>query len=595
MPDVDGITLCRQLRTTGNQTPILMLTAKNSPYDRVAGLDAGADDYLSKPFHEAELLARIRALLRRQQASKPSLLQWERLQVDVDDRTVLYDSVPIHLTPKEYGILEMLLQFPRRIFSRSAILDQVWGLDTVSGERAVNTQIGGLRQKLRAAGISFELIESVYGLGYRLLPPPSPSDPPSEPSVPAEGGSSRSKPARRSQKTPAPARPSVEAEIQAKMAQAWAMFQETLPPRLAQLERAIAQWSQGTLTLEVRQQAQAEAHRLIGSFGSLGFPQGSELARSLETALQSDRPCDATLAQQVSETLQTLEQQLAAYTARLNQDTYAGTQPQLPLASPTGETILAIMTQDRQLLTTIEHFSPLSAWQTVLVANLSDIHQLLKQQLPLVSILDFAMAPEAEAIQVLNTLTSQRVPVVILLDQDASLQSPIDRLQQRVYLTRLGARAIVSRPIEPAMLLKSLTQAIEATPDPDAQILLVDDDPQVLATIATLLEPWALQVTPLENPKYFWEILNTCNPDLLILDIELPEISGFDLCRVVRSDPDWVDLPIIFLSAHTDRATVTQVFSLGADDYVRKPIVEPELIARILNRLRRSPSRDRYP
>lgn len=608
LPDIDGITLCRQLRTEGNQTPILMLTAKNSPYDRVAGLEAGADDYLSKPFHEAELLARIRALLRRRQTSETAvLLQWEHLEVDVDRREACYDGVPIHLTPKEYGILELFLQFPRRIFSRSAILDQVWGVDAACGERAVNTQIRGLRQKLRAAGMTIELIESIYGLGYRLLPPPdgpSSSLAPQERATQRERGPSQGMLELGGQAAQSPAALTlVRSEIQASIAQAWAHFRETLPSRLALLELTIDQGNQGRLTPEVRHQAQAEAHRLVGSFGSLGFPEGSRLARIFEDTLQIDRPLDRVMLQHLAATLQTLKQKLAAHDASLNQESWTGSPVELASVIPAGEQTLVVMTQDPQLRAMIDRLTACDAWQTLavttlFVTTLAEVQQLLSQKLTCIvmvdlTMVDLALTPEAEAIQPLSVFTEQQVPVVVILSPESSLQSPIDRLHQRVHLTRLGVRAILARPIEPAMLLKGLAQAIEFTPDPHASILLVDDDPQVLSTIVALLEPWGLQVTPLENPKYFWEILNTCKPDLLILDIELPEISGFDLCRVVRSDPDWADLPIIFLSAHTDRATVTQVFSLGADDYVRKPIVEPELIARILNRLRKLSSHDR--
>ncbi|MGI0494419.1 response regulator [Alkalinema pantanalense CENA528] len=614
LPDIDGITLCRQLRTEGNQTPILMLTAKNSPYDRVAGLEAGADDYLSKPFYEAELLARIRALLRRRLPSlMPALLQWERLEVDVDSRKVCYDGLPIHLTPKEYGILELFLQFPRRIFSRSAILDQVWGVDAACGERAVNTQIRGLRQKLRAAGMKIELIESIYGLGYRLLAPPEPTGSSlagsvlQERAIQVEIDPLRAGPAPGAQDYQLSSSLTlVRAEIQSRIAQAWVSFRETLQPRMALLESAIDQGSQGRLTPEVRHQAQAEAHRLVGSFGSLGFPEGSTLARILEDALQFDLPLDRPMLQHLAETLQTLKQKLAAHDASLNQEDW--TRAPIELASelasviPAGGQTLIVMTQDPQLRDMINRLTACDAWQSLLVTTqfvttLAEVQQLVSQKLACIAMVDLtltpAVTPDAEAIQQLSVLTEQQVPVVVILSPESSLQSPIDRLHQRVHLTRLGARAILAKPIEPTMLLKGLAQAIESTPDPHASILLVDDDPQILATIVALLEPWGLQVTPLENPKEFWEILNTCQPDLLILDIELPEISGFDLCRVVRSDPDWADLPIIFLSAHTDRATVTQVFNLGADDYVRKPIVEPELIARILNRLRKLSSRDR--
>jgi DNA-binding response OmpR family regulator len=119
-------------------------------------------------------------------------------------------------------------------------------------------------------------------------------------------------------------------------------------------------------------------------------------------------------------------------------------------------------------------------------------------------------------------------------------------------------------------------------------LLIVDDDPQMLDFLRTLLIPWGFNLTLLDNPQQFWQTLKQTTPDLLILDIEMPDINGLKLCQVVRNDPDWSELPILFLSVHKDRETIEQVFIVGGDDYVNKPIIGSELIARILNRLERS-------
>jgi DNA-binding response OmpR family regulator len=118
-------------------------------------------------------------------------------------------------------------------------------------------------------------------------------------------------------------------------------------------------------------------------------------------------------------------------------------------------------------------------------------------------------------------------------------------------------------------------------------LLIVDDDPQMLDFLRTLLIPWGFNLTLLDNPQQFWQTLKQTTPDLLILDIEMPDINGLKLCQVVRNDPDWSELPILFLSVHKDRETIEQVFIVGGDDYVNKPIIGSELIARILNRLER--------
>ena len=126
LPKLDGISLCRRLRSHGLQMPILLLSAKDSTNDRVIGLEAGADDYLVKPYEISELIARIQALLRRGSSSLLTKLTWEKLQLDPDASLVTYAGKTLHLTPKEYSILELFLRNPQRIFSRSAILDRIW-------------------------------------------------------------------------------------------------------------------------------------------------------------------------------------------------------------------------------------------------------------------------------------------------------------------------------------------------------------------------------------------------------------------------------------------------------------------------------------
>jgi len=168
LPVIDGIALCQQLRQAGHQTPILMLTARDRVCDRVIGLDAGADDYLVKPFDLQELSARIRALLRRGEVTTMPVLEWEQLRLDPSGMTVHYGDRPIDLSPKEYKLLEHFMRHPRQVFNRSQLLDQLWSLESMPEESTVKAHIRGLRQKLKAAGAPEGLIETVYGLGYRL-------------------------------------------------------------------------------------------------------------------------------------------------------------------------------------------------------------------------------------------------------------------------------------------------------------------------------------------------------------------------------------------------------------------------------------------
>ncbi len=168
LPKLDGINLCQRLRQRGFQTPVLMLTARDTSNDKVIGLDAGADDYVIKPFDLKELMARIRALLRRGNSTLPPVLEWRGISLNPNTCQVTSDGKLLHLTPKEYQLLELFLRQSHQTLSRHAILEQLWSSEEVLGEENVKVHIRNLRQKLIAAGYPIDAIETVYGLGYRL-------------------------------------------------------------------------------------------------------------------------------------------------------------------------------------------------------------------------------------------------------------------------------------------------------------------------------------------------------------------------------------------------------------------------------------------
>jgi len=170
LPKLDGISLCRKLRQAGNKTQILMLTARDTSCDKVLGLDVGADDYVVKPFDLPELLARIRALLRRTSVVFSPVLEWERLTLNPNECRVTYNQQSITLTPKEYALLELFLRHGSCVLSRQSILDKIWLFEESPGEETVKVHLQSLRRKLTTAGAPPNLIETVYGMGYRLNP-----------------------------------------------------------------------------------------------------------------------------------------------------------------------------------------------------------------------------------------------------------------------------------------------------------------------------------------------------------------------------------------------------------------------------------------
>ena len=174
MPNMDGLEVCRTLRSEGWDRPILVLTARDGVSDRVAGLDAGADDYLQKPFALEELLARVRSLVRRASADSiaaeapvESKLSFEDLELDADTREVSRGGRSISLTRTEFSLLQLLMENPRKVLSRSKILEEVWGYDFPTSGNALEVYIGYLRKKTEGDGDS-RLIHTVRGVGYVL-------------------------------------------------------------------------------------------------------------------------------------------------------------------------------------------------------------------------------------------------------------------------------------------------------------------------------------------------------------------------------------------------------------------------------------------
>ena len=167
LPDADGFEVCRRFRGQGTWSPVLMLTARDAVRDRVAGLDAGADDYLTKPFSFSELLARLRALMRRGGAERPAVLRAGGLAMDPSTRRVDRDGAPIDLTAKEFALLEYLLRHPGEVLSRTRLIEHVWDFAYEGDSNVVDVYIGYLRKKVDAP-FGTDSIETVRGAGYRL-------------------------------------------------------------------------------------------------------------------------------------------------------------------------------------------------------------------------------------------------------------------------------------------------------------------------------------------------------------------------------------------------------------------------------------------
>jgi diguanylate cyclase (GGDEF)-like protein len=567
LPKLDGISLCRQLRQKSNQTPILLLTAHNSSTNQIMGLDAGADDYVAKPFNLQELLARIRALLRRGGAALPPLLEWRNLKLDPSICEVTYNSQSVHLTPKEYGLLELFLRNPHRIFSTGALIDHIWSFEEPPTEDTIRSHIKGLRQKLKAAGVLDDPIETVYGIGYRLRPA-------DENSIFTKGQKNKDPKGKESKGVE---KSTPESETLAGVAKIWEQVKEDTNRRVDVLEQAMALLLENKLSDEVRGQAESAAHKLAGSLGMFGADEGTRLAQEIETLLENGVSLDRDRTQHLSQLVKALRQAVQ----RMN----TGELPEIISAcEPIDERPwLLIVSPNRLLAEQLEEEAASWGMRSQITPNPVVAREQITDERPNAVLLDFTAADTLDNhLTLLAELSActPPVPALVLTDRDS--------LIDRVKIARLGGHRVLQQPVTATQVLEAVNQLLQNTRLTKATVMIVDDDPQVLMTLQRLLIPWGLYVSVLDNPLLFLDTLEATPPDLLVLDVEMPNISGIELCQVVRNDPRWSGLPILFLTSHSDADTMHQVFAAGADDYVRKPIVGPELVTRIFNRLERS-------
>jgi diguanylate cyclase (GGDEF)-like protein len=566
LPKLDGISFCQQLRDRENRTPILLLTAQDSSTHKVTGLDAGADDYIVKPYDMDELLARIRALLRRGGSPLSPILEWESLCLDPSNCEITYDGKPLRFTAREYKLLELFLRNTHRIFSQSALLDRLWSLEEYPTENTVRAHIKSLRQKLKKAGAASDFIETVYGLGYRLKARKSDIRNPERTETPRRGKANGLSIGQN--EAPQTRMPSDLTTI-------WMRNKERYRQRVTVLEQAITALREGSLQAELQQAAQREAHTLKGSLGSFRLVEAIRLASEIETLLQTRIELNPAQIEHLSELVESLRQELEKPIVADNIDSP-------PRGIQQGARLL-IVDDDVELGLALRSEAAACGIQAESASDVAQARDAIARARPDVILLDLSFPDSTESgLTLLAELAEVRSPIPVLVFTGT------EQFGDRVEVARLGARGFLQKPLTPARVMQEIIQVLDQSSPPDAKLLIVDDDSQLLEFLQGLLEPWGLRLTLLNDSNQFWETLEQTAPDLLILDVEMPDFNGIDLCEVVRNDPNWSDLPILFLSAHTDADTIYQVFSAGADDFVNKPIAGPELIARILNRLDRT-------
>ena len=574
LPKLDGIEVCQQLRENGNRTPILLLTAHDTITQKVAGFDAGADDYLAKPFDHRELLARVKALSRRVNDNLLPVLQWQGLTLDPSNCQVSYHDKPVKLTVKEYSLLELFLRNPHRIFSQTSLIEKIWSWEESPSENAVRTQIKGLRHKLKKAGSDPNTIETIYGLGYRLQE--------------ISNRSQISNPSQLTNKEPLvsmtpPSESDMNSSDNLSLNGIWQKYQSRYKERVILLQKTIKAMQENKFNMELKEQAIANTHTLIGSLGSFGFTESSQICSQIKTILQSQDNITHETSQQVDRLLSKLLDQINSPPPKISpipisdSMTLGNDETDLPHSS---RYELLIVDDDFPLAQALVSEAITWGIEAKVAGSISQARDAIARKLPDAMLLDLSF-PEANngGLELLQELANQniKIPVIALTARES--------FADRVKVARLGGKGFLTKPVSPTQAMETVSSILEQSNLPDAKVLVVDNQQENLNRISQILQPWGFDIISLQDAKQFWDVLEQSNPDIIIAQLETESVSGIEICQVVRNDPRWCHLPIILMSSHKDIETIQQICSVGVDDHLSFPIVEEELLARIFNRL----------
>ncbi|MEM9534651.1 MAG: response regulator [Cyanobacteria bacterium P01_E01_bin.45] len=580
IPNVDGITLCRRFREHGSHVPILLMTARNSCTDKVVGLDSGADDYVIKPFDFEELLARIRALLRRNSDRSALRLTCGKLELDPRSCEVSFDNKPLTLTATEYALLELFLRRKTHTFSIELIVDNLWPSDSYPAKATVRSHIRGLRNKLKKAGATSDVIQTVNGIGYRLQAKPK--------NLPVTRSTTIVQNTFEQQRERANMLVSV-----------WQKHQSTHLNNLSIVEHFLN--SPAMHSQEQANNCRAILHTLSGTLGTFGFTAASQLSAELEELWPTISDEKDLLSDRYLTIIDAIKTELdMPIEQRACSENSANDSADDSADDSGGQHRLMIVGRQHALGQAIQAsiLSCTSRVEAISMSGLGEVERLFLDQsisnvslkrrrlhectilILLPDIVEFEGRNPRISVPMLERLFELVPNLKIFLIQSDTKDR---QFRSQARLTRVFTQCEVS---DLQALPERILQCFNIVED-DLTVLAIDDDPLFLKGLESILCPSGFNVVTVSDCVDFWSTLSTTNPSLLMLDIEMPYVNGIELCQTIRRHPQWLQLPVIFVSAYTDSDTQHTAFSVGADDYIAKPIEGDRLITRILNRLAR--------
>ncbi|MDX6578719.1 MAG: hypothetical protein QOJ47_268 [Gaiellales bacterium] len=341
------------------------------------------------------------------------------------------------------------------------------------------------------------------------------------------------------------------------------------------LEDAVVALVRDELDDARREQAKREAHKLAGSLGTFGLAGASEQASELERLLDGSAALGPASVPRLSELV------VAVRDAVHDTPTAAPTPEDGPSVHETAP-LLLIVEDDIPLAERLAPEAARRGMRVEIAASPAEGRAIVAHARPDGVLLDLTFeAGTADAYALLSELTGATPAVPVLVS------TMRDTLTDRVEVVRRGGRGFVTKSLPPQQVIDQVTQLMERAHAPATTLLAVDDDPVVLDTVRALLEPHGIRVVTLDDPLRFWNELDRLRPDVILLDVDMPGVSGIELCRVLRNETRWATVPVLVLTARRDPASIERIFAAGADDHLAKPVIAGELLTRLRNRVER--------
>ncbi len=572
LPKLDGISLCKRIRYYGDDTPIFMLTARHSSQEKTYALDVGADDYICKPFDIDELMARIRAILRRSNnnSNASPLLSWGDLYLDPCICQVSYQGTTVELTTKEYQLLELFLRHPQEVFSIEAIIENLWSSIEYPSEATVRSHLRYLRKKLKEAGLSENPIETLRGRGYCLKSFPIKKDEISQENT-----------------LIFPSQIEQEKHLQqlAILNNVWEKYHNKREAQLKILQDTLKQIKQKTLEENQLEKALDSSHKLAGNLGIFGFDEASYLSSQLEKLLRENLINQNDKIRQFETILNNLILQLIPIKNQKNNNINKQVVNYCSLILVIDED-----TQFRELL------SKEGVKRGIMIITMTDLEvakawfkSLKKEEYPDVVIMKIAFNQWQESLieeylTFITELNLQTPPIASIIIGDRQRHSEADctSISERLLIAEKGGTFYLKKPVTPQQAME-LSQIALKNRLKGYKIMIVDEDEELLRSLPMYLHPWGFYITTLHDSRQFWDVLSAVEPDLLILEIEMPYLNGIEICKILRTHPQWHQLPIFYFSKYVDITTIEKALNSGVNEIIPKTVSERILAQRIVS------------